>query len=84
MYNKFLGEGKRFVTRLAKTRNLVYKGIRKNCHDIAGALSYPHEPVIIKYEKGEKQKTTIFYNALPVCLHGNAVGRSAILNSATM
>jgi len=70
LYDKFLEKGKRFVIRLAKTRDLVHKGVRKNCHDLASALPCPHEAVIIKYEEGKEQKTTIFYNAVPVKLPG--------------
>lgn len=70
LYNKFLEKGKerRFVIRLAKTRDLIHKGTRKNCHDLASVLPCPHEAVIIKYEEGKEQKTTIFYNAVPVKL----------------
>ena len=71
-YDKFLKEGdeRRFVIRLVKTRDLIHKGIRKNCLLLAHALPCPHETVIIKYEEGKEQKTTVSYNAVPVKLPG--------------
>jgi hypothetical protein len=68
LYDKFLEKKKRFVIRLAKTRDLIHKGTRKNCYDLAAALPCPHEAALIKYEEGKEQKTTIFYNAIPVKL----------------
>jgi hypothetical protein len=72
LYDKFLEKGKekRFVIRLVKTRGLVHKGINKNCRLLATALPCPHETVIIKYEEGKEEKTTISYNALRVKLPG--------------
>lgn len=69
LYDKFLEKGKekRFVIRL-KARHLVHKGIRKDCHHLAATLPCPHETAIIKYEEGKEEKTTIFYNAVPVRL----------------
>jgi hypothetical protein len=70
LYGKFLEKGKekRFVIRLAQTRDLVHKGVKKNCHDIALSLPCPHEAVIVKYEEGKERKITVTYNALPVKL----------------
>jgi hypothetical protein len=70
LYDKFLEKDreKRFVIRLTQMRDLVHKGVRKNCHDMACALPCPHEAVIIKYEEGKEQKVTIRYNCLPVKL----------------
>jgi hypothetical protein len=72
LYDKFLEKRKekRFVIRLVKTRDLIHKGIKKNCHRLATMLSCAYEAVIIKYEDGKEQKTTIFYNAIPVKLPG--------------
>lgn len=72
LYDKFLEKGKekRFVIRLAKTRDLVHRGTKKNCHNMATVLPCPHEAAIIKYEEGKEQKTTISYNAVPVKLPG--------------
>jgi hypothetical protein len=72
LYDKFLEKGKekRFVIRLAQKRDLLHKGVRKNCRLLASALPCPHETVIIKYEEGKEEKTTVSYNALPVRLPG--------------
>jgi len=70
LYDKFLEQKKRFVIRLQKNRDLIHKGIKKNCAGLAGALPCPYETVIIKYEDGKEQKTTICYNALSVKLPG--------------
>jgi hypothetical protein len=52
LYDKFLekGQEKRFVIRLEKNRDLIHKGVRKNCHLLATMLPCPHQTVIIKYE----------------------------------
>jgi hypothetical protein len=72
LYDKFLEKDKekRFVIRLAQNRDLIHKGVRKNCRLLATALPCPHETVIIKYEDGKEEKTTVSYNALPVRLPG--------------
>jgi hypothetical protein len=70
LYDKFLEKEKRFVIRLQKNRDIVHKGIKKNCAGLAAALPCPHETVIIKYEEGKEEKTTVSYNALPVRLPG--------------
>jgi hypothetical protein len=72
LYDKFLekGQEKRFVIRLEKNRDLIHKGVRKNCHLLATLLPCPHQTVIIKYEEGKEEKTTVSYNALPVRLPG--------------
>ena len=66
-YDKFLEKGKekRFVMRLQKNRDLVHKGIKKNCFLLRYCASL-YETAIIKYEEGKEQKTTIFYNAVAV------------------
>jgi hypothetical protein len=72
LYDKFLEKGKekRFVIRLEKTRDLLHKGVRKNCYLLATLLPCPHQTVIIKYEEGKEEKTTVSYNALAVRLPG--------------
>jgi hypothetical protein len=72
LYDKFLEKGKekRFVIRLAQKRDLLHKGVRKNCRILASALPCPFETAIIKYEEGKEEKTTVSYNALPVRLPG--------------
>jgi hypothetical protein len=73
LYEAFLEKKKekRFVIRLTKMRDLVHKGARKNCREMAVALPCPHEAVIVKYEDGKEHKITIAYNALPVKLPRN-------------
>ena len=72
LYEKFLEKEKekRFVIRLAKTRDLIHHGKKKNCLLLAAMLPCPHETVIIKYEEGKEEKTTVSYNALPAKLPG--------------
>ena len=72
LYNKFLEKEKekRFVIRLIKTRDLMHKGVKKNCHHLATALPCSHETVIIKYEEGKEQKMTVSFGAVPVKLPG--------------
>ena len=72
LYEKFLEKGKekRFVIRLTQQRDLIHKGIRKNCRLVATLLPCPYQTVIIKYENGKEEKTTVSYNALPVKLPG--------------
>jgi hypothetical protein len=72
IFDKFLEKAKekRFVIRLEKTRDLIHKGVKKNCHLLATLLPCPHETVLIKYEDGKEEKTTVSYNALPVRLPG--------------
>ncbi len=70
LYDKFLEKAKekRFVIRLEKNRDLIHKGMRRNCYEMARALPCPHETVVIKYEEGKEEKATVSYNALPVRL----------------
>ena len=72
LYDKFLEEGneKRFVIRLVKNRDLIHRGIKKNCYLLAAALPCPYTAVIIKYEDGKEQAITISYNAVAVRLPG--------------
>jgi len=72
LYDKFLEKGKekRFVIRLAQKRDLLHKGVKKNCQALASTLPCPYETVIIKYQDGKEEKTTVSYNALPVRLPG--------------
>ena len=72
LYDKFLEKGKekRFVVRLAKTRDLVHHGKKRNCLLLATMLPCPHETVIITYEAGKEEKITVSYNVLSVKLPG--------------
>lgn len=69
IYKKYLKENKpiRFVIRL-KERDLIHRGRRKNCLDIAGCLPTPYETVLIIYDDGKEKKRTVQYNAIPVKL----------------
>ena len=69
IYKKYLKENKpiRFVIRL-KERDLIHRGKRKNCLDIARCLPTPYETVLIIYDDGKEKKRTVQYNAIPVKL----------------
>jgi len=70
LYDKFLEKEKRFVIRLTQRRDLIHKGVKKNCLSLATVLPCPYQTVIIKYQDGQEDKTTVFYNAVPVKLPG--------------
>jgi len=72
LFNKFLlkGKEKRFVVRLEKTRDLVHKGVRKNCYEMAKYLPCNFKATLIKYEDGKEKVRSVFYNAVPVKLPG--------------
>ena len=72
LYDKFLEKDKekRFVIRLTKQRDLIHKNIKKTCLLLATILPCPYQTVIIKYQDGQEDKTTVSYNALPVKLPG--------------
>ena len=70
LYDKFLEKEKRFVIRLTKQRDLIHKGLRKNCLSLVTPLPCPYQTVIIKYQDGQEDKTTVSYNAVPVKLPG--------------
>ncbi len=65
LYDKFLKEKENGLSSvLRKERDLIHKGTRKNCHDLAVALPCPHEAVIIKYEEGKERKVSIIFSSL--------------------
>lgn len=68
-YKQYLEREKpiRFVIRL-KERDLLHKGKRKNCFDIALCLPTPYETVLIIYEDGKEKRRKVQYNAIPVKL----------------
>ena len=72
LYERFLEKGKekRFVIRLAQKRDLIHRGTKKNCRLLATALPCPYDTIIIKYENGKEEKTTVSFNALSVRLPG--------------
>jgi hypothetical protein len=69
LYKKYLGEEKprRFVIRLVN-RDLIHKGRRRNCCDLAKVVPTPYETALIVYEDGKEKKRTVQYNALQVKL----------------
>jgi hypothetical protein len=69
IYDKYLNRDKpmKFVIRL-KERDLIHKGRRRNCRDLAKVLSTPYETVLIVYEEGQEKRRTVQYNAIPVKL----------------
>jgi len=69
IYGKYLGQQKaqRFVIRLEE-RDLLHRGKRKNCVDLAQVLPTPYETVLIVYEEGRERKRTVQYNAIAVKL----------------
>jgi hypothetical protein len=59
----------RFVIRL-KERDLIHKGKRKHCLDMATSLPAPHESVLIVYDDGKEKRRVVRYNAIAVKLPG--------------
>ncbi len=58
--DKFLGTGKRFVIRLTKSRDLVHRGVRKNCHKIAEALPCHFSATLVTYQEGKEKTRTLW------------------------
>ena len=71
IYEKYLNREKptRFVIRL-RDRDLIHKGKRRNCFEIAKALPTPYETVLIVYEDGKEKRRKVQHNAIPVKLPG--------------
>jgi len=42
-------------------RDLLHRGRRKNCVDLAKVLPTPYETVLIVYEEGQEKKRTVQY-----------------------
>jgi len=59
---------KRFVIRLTKKRDVVHRGRKKNCSDLARNLPCDFEATLITYEEGREKMRTVRYNAVPVKL----------------
>lgn len=57
----------RFVIRL-RERDLIHKGKRKGCVEMAQALPTPHETILIFYEDGRERRRKVQYNAISVKL----------------
>ena len=71
LFDKFLDEDdpKRFVVRLNK-RDLVHRGVKRDCCEMARALPCHFKATLIKYEEGKEKVRTVWYNAIPVKLPG--------------
>ena len=69
IYEKYLMRDKpiRFVIRL-RDRDLIHRGKRKDCCDMAKALPTPHESVLIIYDEGREKRRKVQYNAVAVKL----------------
>jgi len=59
---------KRFVIRLTKKRDVVHRGRKKNCLDLARSLRCDFEATLITYEEGREKIKTVRYTAVPVKL----------------
>lgn len=72
IFDKYLNRDKpqRFVIRLVE-RDLIHKGQKKNCLEMAKALPTPYETVMIVFDDGKEKRKTVQYNALPVKLPGH-------------
>jgi len=68
LFYKLLSDKKRFVIRLQKTRDLIHRGTKKNCYELAKCLPCPFQATIIKYEEGKEQRIQISFDAVPVKL----------------
>lgn len=69
IYKHYLGKEtpQRFVIRL-KERDLIHRGKRKHCLDMATTLPMPHESVLVVYEDGKEKRRAVKYNAVAVKL----------------
>jgi hypothetical protein len=67
IYKKYLDKKEltRFVIRLKK-RDLLHRGILKDCRALARYLPTPHETILVVYEDGQEKKTKVTYNAVSV------------------
>jgi len=71
LFRKFLDKDtpKRFVIRLRK-RDLVYRGLKRDCCELARVLPCHFQATLIKYEEGREKVRTVWYNAISVRLAG--------------
>ena len=69
LFDKFLDKEapKRFVVRL-KRRDLVHRGVKRDCYKMARALPCHFKATLIKYEEGKEKVRTVWYNAISVKL----------------
>ena len=71
IFDKFLsGDApKRFVIRL-KGRDLVHRGIKRDCCELARVFPCHFKATLIKYEEGRERVKTVWYGAVSVRLPG--------------
>lgn len=69
IYLHYLKQDKpiRFVIRL-RERDLIHKGKRRDCVEMAQALPTPHETILIFYEVCRERRRKVQYNAISVKL----------------
>jgi hypothetical protein len=75
LYDKFLkkGEEKRFVIRLVKTRDLIHKGIKKNCLLLANALPCPMKRLLSSTRKGRSRRPRYHIMPFPSNFRGGPI-----------
>lgn len=68
--DKFLDPSnpKRFVIRLTKKRDVVHRGRKKNCSELARSLPCNFEATLITYEEGREKVRVVRYNGIAVKL----------------
>jgi len=69
LFDKFLAKEapKRFVVRLRK-RDLIHRGVKRDCCEMARALPCHFKATLIKYEEGKEKVRTVWYGAISVKL----------------
>lgn len=69
LFDKFLDKEapKRFVVRLKK-RDVVHRGVKRDCCKMARALPCGFKATLIKYEEGKEKVRTVWYGAISVKL----------------
>jgi hypothetical protein len=71
LFDKFLDreDPRRFVIRLRK-RDLVHRGVKRDCCEMARVLPCHFKATLITYEDGREKVRTVWYGALSVKLPG--------------
>jgi hypothetical protein len=71
LFDKFLDreDPRRFVIRLRK-RDLVHRGVKRDCCEMARVLPCHFKATLITYEEGREKVRTVWYGALSVKLPG--------------
>jgi len=71
LFDKFLTREapKRFVVRLRK-RDLIHRGVKRDCCEMARVLPCDFKATLITYEEGKEKLRTVWYSAISVKLPG--------------